>query len=57
MSCSFAGAGRMGVVGVATAAGPMAKRWPATHDRLGKEVGKVTDGAAQTQCMRCKTVL
>ena len=35
----FAGAGRMGVVGVAI------KRWPATHGRLGKEVGKVTDGA------------
>ena len=31
--------------------------WPATHDRLGKEVGKVTDGAAQTQCMTVHEVL
>ena len=45
----FDSAGRMGVVGVAIAAGPISKRWPATRDRLWKEAGKVTDGAAQTQ--------
>ena len=39
----LAGAGMMGVVGVAIL---IAKRWPAMCDRLGKEVGKVTDGAA-----------